>query len=80
MTNSRRPIRDADIEALMKQCQIGVGGTNALDDAHDIMAHCYATLGALMTQRRRLLALAIKHCPRDHHDFSEISSFLFDEA
>jgi hypothetical protein len=71
--------RDIEIKALMKRCQIGVGGRNALDNAHDIMASCYRTLGALMTQRRRLLTLAIKHCPKEHHDFSEISS-LFDEA
>lgn len=36
-----------DIARLMKRCQIGVGGRNALDDAHDIMAECYGTLGKL---------------------------------
>lgn len=38
----------ADVDRLMKRCQIGVGGRNALDEAHDIMAECYGTLGALM--------------------------------
>lgn len=37
-----------EVEALMKRCQRGVGGRNALDDAHSIMAECYGTLGALM--------------------------------
>jgi hypothetical protein len=32
----------------MKRCQIGVGGRNALDNAHEIMADCYGTLGLLM--------------------------------
>jgi hypothetical protein len=35
------------IARLMKRCQIGVGGPNAIDDAHDIMAECYGTLGKL---------------------------------
>lgn len=38
----------------MKRCQIGVGGRNALDNAHDIMAECYGTLGALAQERDRL--------------------------
>jgi hypothetical protein len=38
------------IEDLMKRCQIGVGGKHALDDAHDIMADCYGTLGAMMSE------------------------------
>jgi len=38
----------AKVEALMKRCQIGVGGRHALDNAHDIMAECYGTLGLLM--------------------------------
>lgn len=40
----------ADVDSLMKRCQIGVGGRRALDDAHSIMADCYGTLGALMMQ------------------------------
>lgn len=49
-----RPVRPytaptrAKVEALMKRCQIGVGGRHALDNAHDIMAECYGTLGLLM--------------------------------
>ena len=38
----------------MKRCQIGVGGRRALDDAHDIMAECYGTLGALMINVREM--------------------------
>ena len=40
----------ADVDRLMKRCQIGVGGRRALDDAHSIMADCYGTLGALMME------------------------------
>lgn len=44
-----------EVERLMKRCQIGVGGRNALDMAHDIMAECYGTLGALVQERDMLL-------------------------
>ena len=40
-----------DVMALMKRCQRGVGGRNALDEAHSIMAECYGTLGALVAER-----------------------------
>jgi hypothetical protein len=40
----------------MKRCQIGVGGRNALDEAHSIMAECYGTLGALAAEVARLTA------------------------
>lgn len=43
------PTRD-EVDALMKRCQIGVGGRHALDEAHSIMADCYGTLGALMLE------------------------------
>ena len=43
------------VERLMKRCQIGVGGPGALDTAHDIMAECYGTLGALVQERDSLL-------------------------
>ena len=43
----RTPTR-AEVDALMKRCQIGVGGRHALDNAHSIMAECYGTLGLLM--------------------------------
>ena len=36
-----------DTQRLMKRCQVGVGGRNALDEAHSIMAECYGTLGRL---------------------------------
>ena len=42
------PPQREKVEALMKRCQIGVGGRNALENAHDIMAECYGTLGLLM--------------------------------
>lgn len=38
------------VKALMKRCQIGVGGRDALEQAHSIMADCYGTLGALSTE------------------------------
>jgi len=44
-----------EVERLMKRCQIGVGGRNAIDTAHDIMAECYGTLGALVQERDGLL-------------------------
>lgn len=44
----------AQVDALMKRCQRGVGGRNALDDAHSIMAECYGTLGALMLEVEQL--------------------------
>lgn len=43
----------AAIEKLMERCQIGVGGRNALGTAHDIMAECYGTLGALLDEVER---------------------------
>jgi len=49
MTPTRR-----EVDALMKRCQIGVGGRNALDNAHSIMADCYGTLGALMLRVEEL--------------------------
>ena len=60
------------IDKLMKRCQIGCGGRNALDDCHDILAECYGTLGAMGIKYDRLLVLATKHCPREHHDWQEI--------
>ena len=44
-----------EVKRLMKRCQIGVGGRNALDTAHDIMSECYGMLGALVQERDRLL-------------------------
>jgi hypothetical protein len=44
--NTGTPTR-AEVDALMKRCQNGVGGRRALDDAHSILADCYGTLGAL---------------------------------
>ena len=44
-----------DVERLMRRCQVGAGGRNALNDAHDILAECYGTLGALVQERDRLL-------------------------
>jgi hypothetical protein len=33
---------------VMKKCQIGCGGKNALNDAHDLLAECYGTIGMLI--------------------------------
>ena len=44
----------AEIDRLMKRCQVGVGGRRALDDAHDIMAECYGTLGRQQMEIDRL--------------------------
>jgi hypothetical protein len=48
-------VKTEDAERLMKRCQIGAGGRNALDVAHGIMADCYSTIGALLQERERLL-------------------------
>jgi hypothetical protein len=48
-------IKTEDAERLMKRCQTGVGGRKALDEAHNIMAECYGTIGALVQERDRLL-------------------------
>lgn len=52
------PADSQKVQALMKRCQVGVGGRNALHDAHDILAQCYGTLGALQREVERLRALA----------------------
>lgn len=44
-----------EVERLMKRCQAGVGGRDALNVAHGILAECYGTLGALVQQRDELL-------------------------
>lgn len=51
-----------DILRLMKRCQNGVGGRGALDAAHEIMAECYGTLGALMQARDALAEHVIADC------------------
>lgn len=60
----RMPTR-SEVEALMKRCQIGVGGRHALDDAHSIMSDCYGTLGALMTCVEFYRARAICGCRKE---------------
>lgn len=47
-------------ERLMKRCQIGCGGRNALDDAHEIMAECYGTIGRLLIEIDRLTKVESK--------------------
>ena len=54
-------IKTKDVERLMKQCQIGVGGKDALNKAHNIMADCYGTLGALARERDQLQAELAKY-------------------
>ena len=42
-------------ERLMKRCQIGVRYSQKnWEEAHDIMAACYGTIGALVQERDRL--------------------------
>ena len=52
---SQDKIATKAVEALMKRCQNGAGGRNALDEAHAIIAECYGVLGALVQQRDQLL-------------------------
>jgi len=48
-------VKTDEAEKVMKRCQIGFGGRNALDDAHNLLAECYGTIGALVQERDRLL-------------------------
>ncbi len=57
--NPPAPTR-AQVAALMKRCQAGVGGRRALDDAHDIMAECYGTLGRQQIELERLRARVLE--------------------
>jgi hypothetical protein len=57
-------------QKLMKRCQIGVGGRNAMEEAHDIMAECYGVIGALVAERDALLA---ELCP------GELSKRLYEQ-
>lgn len=58
---AKATIKTEDVERLMKQCQIGVGGKDALNKAHNIMADCYGTLGALARERDQLQAELAKY-------------------
>lgn len=64
--HSDRPVvpTRAEVDALMKRCQVGVGGRHALDNAHSILADCYGTLGALMLEVERLRELAATQGPK----------------
>lgn len=78
-------IKTKDVERLMKQCQIGVGGKDALNKAHNIMADCYGTLGALARERDQLQAELAKY--RDApvvayattNEEGDLSMLFFDE-
>ena len=52
-----------EAERLMKRCQVGFGGRNALNNAHDLLAECYGVIGSLVQERDRLLC-AKDVCPR----------------
>lgn len=69
-------IKTKDVERLMKQCQIGVGGKDALNKAHNIMADCYGTLGALARERDQLQAELAKY--RDASLLKEV--YLINDA
>ena len=56
-----------DVERLMKRCQIGTGGRNALDEAHNLLAECYGTLGALVQERDRLRSAIVKTLAENRH-------------
>lgn len=72
----------ADVDRLMKRCQIGVGGRNALENAHSIMADCYGTLGLLMLcvewYRNQELALrvAVQMALQAYDDGSDMQSSM----
>jgi hypothetical protein len=57
--NTPAPTR-AEVDALMRRCQIGVGGRNALDNAHSILAECYGTLGRQQIELERLRARVLE--------------------
>lgn len=54
-----------DVDRLMKRCQTGVGGRNALNDVHDILAECYGALGHQQAEIDRMKAAlrAISEAP-----------------
>ena len=49
-----------EVERLMKRCQTGCGGRNALDDAHGLLAECYGTLG-LLDARLQIATEALRY-------------------
>lgn len=54
MNTETRPAPErAEVEALMKRCQIGFT-VRQWDEAHSVLADCYGTLGALMLEVERL--------------------------
>jgi hypothetical protein len=60
------------VAALMRRCQRGVGGRDALDDAHSIMADCYGTLGSLQAEIARLRGL-LAECERTLAMWSDVA-------
>lgn len=77
----RTPSRD-EVGRLMKRCQIGVGGRNALENAHSIMSDCYGTLGLLILcvewYRNQELALrvAVQMALQAYDDGSDMQSSM----
>lgn len=51
---------DHEISRLMKRCQVGFGGRDALEQAHDCLADCYGALGRLAAQRETLCRTLIR--------------------
>ena len=50
MNNTELIAQREQVNRLIKRCQTGVGGREALNEAHSIMAECYGVLGKLMSQ------------------------------
>ena len=57
--------KTVDAERLIKKLQRGVGARGALDraleEANNIMADCYGTIGSLVQERDRLITLYIEN-------------------
>lgn len=55
----------------MKQCQVG---TRNYNDANNLHAQCYGTIGKLLHQQTRLIRIVneLINCADHHRDFQEI--------
>ena len=70
-----------NINRLMKRCQIGFGGRDALQQAHDCAADCYRMIGILQIERARLaqaLRDAVKHYEGEDGDLISRPTWLND--
>ena len=57
-------------EEVMRACQRGVGNyKGAIDDANSLLADCYGTIGRLLEDNRRLVAVMDDQIGEYNYDF-----------